>query len=140
VDDRLRHAYDKPTIGLILCQDKNRIIAEYALKGVQKAFGVIVPSRAQWLAPGIRDNTTASVRKRRHSATIRRARSSVAPTIGLTNALRASASSGARSSGISFDYSDDALLEFDHFFRTTGKVIVPLTVREILDEHIAKAR
>jgi predicted nuclease of restriction endonuclease-like (RecB) superfamily len=40
VDDRLRHPDDKPTIGLILCQDKNRIIAEYALKGVQKAIGV----------------------------------------------------------------------------------------------------
>jgi predicted nuclease of restriction endonuclease-like (RecB) superfamily len=40
VDDRLRHAEDKPTIGLILCQDKNRIIAEYALKGVKKAIGV----------------------------------------------------------------------------------------------------
>ena len=39
---------------------------------------------------------------------------------------------------ISFDYSDDALKEIDHFFRTTGKVVVPLTVREILDEHIAR--
>ena len=40
VDDRLRHADDQPTVGLILCQDKNRIIAEYALKGVKKAIGV----------------------------------------------------------------------------------------------------
>jgi predicted nuclease of restriction endonuclease-like (RecB) superfamily len=40
LDDRLRHADDQPTIGLILCQDKNRIIAEYALKGVKKAIGV----------------------------------------------------------------------------------------------------
>jgi hypothetical protein len=39
---------------------------------------------------------------------------------------------------ISFDYSQDALGEIDHFFRTTGKVIVPLTVREILDEQIAR--
>jgi predicted nuclease of restriction endonuclease-like (RecB) superfamily len=30
----------KPTVGLILCQDKNRIVAEYALKGVKKAIGV----------------------------------------------------------------------------------------------------
>jgi hypothetical protein len=34
---------------------------------------------------------------------------------------------------ISFDYSADALQEIDHFFRATGNVIVPLTVREILD-------
>lgn len=40
VDDRLRHAADNPTIGLILCQEKNRLVAEYALKGVQKAIGV----------------------------------------------------------------------------------------------------
>lgn len=40
VDDRLRHAHDQPTVGLILCQDKNKIVAEYALKGVGKAIGV----------------------------------------------------------------------------------------------------
>lgn len=40
VDDRLRHADDQPTIGLILCQDKNKVIAEYALKGMSKAIGV----------------------------------------------------------------------------------------------------
>ena len=40
VDDKLRHADDKPTIGLTLCQDKNRFVAEYALKGVKKAIGV----------------------------------------------------------------------------------------------------
>ncbi len=40
VDDRLRHPADQPTIGLILCQEKNRLVAEYALKGVNKAIGV----------------------------------------------------------------------------------------------------
>ena len=40
VDDRLRHPEDRPTIGLILCQDKNHVVAEYALKGVDKAIGV----------------------------------------------------------------------------------------------------
>ena len=40
VDDRLRHPTDQPTVGLILCQDKNRLVAEYALKGVHKAIGV----------------------------------------------------------------------------------------------------
>lgn len=40
VDDHLRHVDDQPTIGLILCQDKNRLIAEYALKGIEKAIGV----------------------------------------------------------------------------------------------------
>jgi len=40
VDDRLRHPADQPTIGLILCQDKNRSVAQYALKGVNKAIGI----------------------------------------------------------------------------------------------------
>jgi DNA modification methylase len=39
---------------------------------------------------------------------------------------------------VSFDYSSDALAEIGAFFRKSGKVIVPLTVREILDEEIAK--
>jgi predicted nuclease of restriction endonuclease-like (RecB) superfamily len=40
VDDRMRHPTDNPSVGLILCQDKNRLVAEYALKGVRKAIGV----------------------------------------------------------------------------------------------------
>lgn len=40
VDDRLRHASDQPSIGLILCEDKNKIVAEYALRGMDKAIGV----------------------------------------------------------------------------------------------------
>jgi hypothetical protein len=39
---------------------------------------------------------------------------------------------------ISFDYSSDALRECDAFFKRSGKVIIPLTVREILDEEIAR--
>ncbi len=39
---------------------------------------------------------------------------------------------------VAFDYSSDALTEIDRFFRKTGKVIVALTVREILDEQIAR--
>ena len=38
---------------------------------------------------------------------------------------------------ISFDYSSDAVTEVGRFFRQTGRVIVLLTVREILDEQIA---
>lgn len=38
---------------------------------------------------------------------------------------------------VSFAFSSDALREIDAFFRKSGKVIIPLTVREILDEHLA---
>lgn len=40
VDDKLRHETDNPTIGLILCQKPNSIIAEYTLRGVDKPIGV----------------------------------------------------------------------------------------------------
>lgn len=39
---------------------------------------------------------------------------------------------------VSFDYSRDALAEIDAFFRKSGKVIIPLTVNEILNEQIAR--
>ena len=39
---------------------------------------------------------------------------------------------------VAFDYRSDALREIDGFFRKSGKVIVALTVREILDEEIAR--
>jgi DNA modification methylase len=38
---------------------------------------------------------------------------------------------------VSFAYSQDALTEIGAFFKRTGKVIVPFTVREIIDEQIA---
>lgn len=40
VDDVLRHAQDAPTIGLILCQQQNAVIAEYALRDMNKPIGV----------------------------------------------------------------------------------------------------
>jgi len=40
VDDQLRHDADAPSIGLILCQDRNHIVAEYALRGVDKPIGI----------------------------------------------------------------------------------------------------
>jgi hypothetical protein len=40
VDELLRHPTDQPTIGLILCQTKDRVLAEYALRGIQKPIGV----------------------------------------------------------------------------------------------------
>ncbi len=39
---------------------------------------------------------------------------------------------------ISFDFTAAALTEADAFFRRTGKVIVPLTVKDILEEQLAR--
>jgi predicted nuclease of restriction endonuclease-like (RecB) superfamily len=40
VDDLLHHAQDNPSIGLILCKERNRIVVEYALRDTQKPIGV----------------------------------------------------------------------------------------------------
>lgn len=40
VDEQLRHDGDNPTIGLILCQDNEQIIAEYTLRGMSQPIGV----------------------------------------------------------------------------------------------------
>jgi predicted nuclease of restriction endonuclease-like (RecB) superfamily len=40
VDDLLRHPDDKPTIGIILCKSRNQIVAEYALRDVNKPIAV----------------------------------------------------------------------------------------------------
>jgi predicted nuclease of restriction endonuclease-like (RecB) superfamily len=40
VDDQLRNEADQPTIGLILCQTKDRILAEYSLRDIHKPIGI----------------------------------------------------------------------------------------------------
>lgn len=40
LDDLLRREEDHPSIGLILCKDRNRIVVEYALRGSAQPIGV----------------------------------------------------------------------------------------------------
>ncbi len=40
VDDLLKHPNDQPSIGIILCKTKNKVIVEYALRDVNKPMGV----------------------------------------------------------------------------------------------------
>lgn len=39
-NDTLRHPTDNPTIGLLICKNKNNIIAEYSLKNINQPIGV----------------------------------------------------------------------------------------------------
>lgn len=40
VDGVLAQKEDKPTIGLILCQEKNEIVAEYSLRNMSQPIGI----------------------------------------------------------------------------------------------------
>ncbi len=62
VDDLLRHAGDQPSIGLILCKTKNKIVAEYALRDTNKPIGIsefrlteILPEELQGSLPTIEE-------------------------------------------------------------------------------------
>jgi predicted nuclease of restriction endonuclease-like (RecB) superfamily len=43
VDDQLRHADDRPSLGLLLCKERDHLTIEYALRDLKKPIGV-----AQW--------------------------------------------------------------------------------------------
>jgi hypothetical protein len=40
VDAQIKAEDDKPTIGLLLCKQQNRLVAEYALSGIDKPIGI----------------------------------------------------------------------------------------------------
>lgn len=62
VDDLLRHEHDVATIGLILCQTKDRILAEYSLRDIHKPIGLAdyeltraLPKELASILPSIED-------------------------------------------------------------------------------------
>ena len=62
VDDILKHETDNPSIGILLCKKKNKLIAEYALKDMTKPIGVteyklsdFVPEEFASTLPSIED-------------------------------------------------------------------------------------
>lgn len=57
VDDLVRHPSDNPSIGILLCKDKNKAVAEYALKDINKPIGV----SAYELTEAIPDNLKTSL-------------------------------------------------------------------------------
>ena len=40
VDDILKTEEDNPSIGILLCKEKNKVKAEYALKDINKSIGI----------------------------------------------------------------------------------------------------
>lgn len=62
VDDLIKGEDDNPSIGIILCKEKNRLVAEYALKDMTKPIGVSeykllekVPEELESSLPSIED-------------------------------------------------------------------------------------
>ncbi|MBY0514891.1 MAG: PDDEXK nuclease domain-containing protein [Gemmataceae bacterium] len=56
-DDLLRHPADQPSIGLILCRERNRVIVEYSLRDTSKPMGVAgYELRRDALPAGLRES------------------------------------------------------------------------------------
>ncbi|MCX5787046.1 MAG: PDDEXK nuclease domain-containing protein [Elusimicrobia bacterium] len=62
VDDRLRHKEDHPSIGMILCRSRKKLIAEYALRDTHKPIGVsaykltkALPEKLRGTLPAVSD-------------------------------------------------------------------------------------
>lgn len=54
INDRLRHPSDQPTIGLILCQSHDRLLAEYSLAGIDQPIGVSTYELTRALPPTLK--------------------------------------------------------------------------------------
>ena len=62
VDAQIKHETDKPTIGLILCQGKDKLFAEYTLRDIHKPIGIseyeltrILPDNLKGSLPSIEE-------------------------------------------------------------------------------------
>lgn len=62
VNDRLKHPTDAPTIGLILCQTRDQLLAEYSFAGIDKPIGIstyeltrALPARLQSVLPTVEE-------------------------------------------------------------------------------------
>lgn len=59
VDDLLRHPEDRPSIGIILCKSKNKVIVEYALRDTAKPLGVSEFRLTEALPEGLKGSLPA---------------------------------------------------------------------------------
>ena len=53
VNDRLRQPGDQPTIGLILCQERDRLLVEYSFAGIDKPIGISTYEMTRALPPDL---------------------------------------------------------------------------------------
>ena len=72
VNDRLKHPTDAPTIGLILCQTRDQLLAEYSFAGIDKPIGIstyeltrALPARLQSVLPTVEEIEAELAPKRR---------------------------------------------------------------------------
>jgi predicted nuclease of restriction endonuclease-like (RecB) superfamily len=56
IDDRLRHPTDQPSIGIILCKSKDKLVVEYSLRDMSKPLGVSAYDLSESLPKNLKGN------------------------------------------------------------------------------------
>lgn len=56
VDDLVKSKEDNPTIGILLCKEKNKMKAEYALKDISKPIGISEYNLIQAIPENLKSN------------------------------------------------------------------------------------
>ena len=56
IDDLLRSSIDNPSIGVILCKDKQKVTVEYALRDVSKPIGIAEYKLTEAIPQGLKSN------------------------------------------------------------------------------------
>ncbi|WP_455616058.1 PDDEXK nuclease domain-containing protein [Eisenbergiella sp.] len=66
IDGELKGEYDNPTIGLLLCKGKDKMVAEYALKDVNKPMGISDYKLSNEISDDLKDSlpTVEDIEKR----------------------------------------------------------------------------
>jgi hypothetical protein len=59
VDEQLRSERDSPTIGILLCKKRDKLVAEYALSDIHKPIGISEYQLTQSLPDDLRANLPA---------------------------------------------------------------------------------
>jgi len=54
-DNILKHENDQPTIGILICKEKNKIVAEYALHGISNPIGIAEYQLTQAIPEKLKD-------------------------------------------------------------------------------------
>lgn len=55
VDDKMRHVEDRPSIGMILCRSKNKVVVEYSLQATGRPIGVSSYTLSRTLPENLKD-------------------------------------------------------------------------------------
>lgn len=56
VDGELKSEFDNPTLGLLLCKGKDKVVAEYALQDINKPIGISEYRVSDELGPALMEN------------------------------------------------------------------------------------